>query len=79
MMESIARTAVLPYKYLENENINERQAVRDALNTIGFATSTPLGALGRPLGYIAGMESGDIQPENNIDMVRGLITGAKGK
>ena len=50
-------------------------AVRDVLTLVGMATKTPLGALGRPLGYLADIAHGDTKPNNPLDLIRGLISG----
>ena len=40
-------------------------------------TSLPAGALGRPLGYLAGMADGKYEPSGPLDLTRGLITGMR--
>lgn len=80
MMEAILRTGFkYPAQMIRGEDINDRMAVKDVLNTIGMVTGTPAGALGRPLGYLAGMDEGKYEPSGVVDLVRGLITGAKSK
>ena len=39
------------------------------------ATGLPFGVLARPLGYIADVEQGKVEPANAADYARGLITG----
>lgn len=51
------------------------EAVRDVLTAVGMATKTPLGALGRPLGYLTDVAHGDTRPENPVDLFRGLVSG----
>ena len=60
-------------------DLNNRMVVRDTLNALGMATGLPVGPLGRPLGYLAGMEEGRFEPKDNLDLVRGLIQGTASK
>lgn len=57
-------------------DVSDRKAVRDILSILGLATGLPLGAAGRPLGYLAGVAEGRIEPTDELDFVRGLISGA---
>jgi len=60
-------------------DLNNRMVVRDSLNALGMATGLPVGPMGRPLGYLAGMEEGRFEPKDNLDLVRGLIQGTASK
>lgn len=73
-LEAAGRAPFSIYKYANDEG-SLKMAVKDTLTAIGMATSTPAGALGRPLGYLAGIEDGAYEPEDGLDMARGLITG----
>jgi len=42
---------------------------------VSIATGLPAVAIARPLGYLAGVEQGKIEPTSAVDMARGLITG----
>lgn len=50
-------------------------AVRDVLTLVGMLTKTPAAALGRPLGYIADVMHGDVEANNPVQIIRGLMTG----
>lgn len=52
-----------------------KKAVKDSLTMIGLLTGVPLGALGRPAGYLIDWEEGKVEPENVIDITRGLASG----
>ena len=52
-----------------------KKAVKDSLTMIGLLTGVPLGALGRPAGYIIDWEEGDVEPTNVVDIARGVISG----
>ena len=77
MLEAVFRTAILhPYRaFSEDKELNTKGAIRDALTTIGLATGLPLGALGRPAGYLAEVLEGKTEPANAADFIRGLISG----
>lgn len=80
MAEAIGKTAVYyPAQALRGDEINDRMMVRDTLNTIGFVMGLPVGPLGRPAGYLAGMAEGRYEPENGLDFARGLIQGTPKK
>lgn len=77
MAEALLRTFVqYPAKLIRGEEIDERRAVRDILNSIGLLTGVPVGPLGRPLGYLAGwLHEERYEPSGPLDAARGLITG----
>jgi hypothetical protein len=77
MLEAVTRTAFLhPYQALsEDKDVNMQRVVRDVLTTVGLATGLPLGALARPIGYAVGEAEGRFESANELDYVRGLITG----
>jgi len=76
MMESMQRTVFgYPAQAIRGEDINEQRMMRDIFNTMGMATGLPLGPIGRPVGYLAGMNEGRYQPKDNLDLVRGLVSG----
>lgn len=58
-----------------SEEASLRRAVRDSLNAFSYATGIPLGQLGKPLGYTAGVIEGEFTPEDASDVIRGLISG----
>ncbi len=58
---------------------SKRRAVRDLASLLSLLTGLPFIALARPLGYIAGLEDGQIKPTSDADLVRGLVTGSASK
>lgn len=54
-------------------------AIKDTLTLLGLLTGYPLAPLGRPLGYLADIAEGKVQPSGPIDYARGLVTGKAGK
>ena len=60
----------------DDEKVNGRTAARNILDLTAVATGMPVGGLKRPIGYIAGVASGDIdEPETALQAVRGLVGG----
>lgn len=53
----------------------KRAHVRDVFTLAGMLTGLPFAAAARPLGYMVAAESGKTQPANDIDYIRGLMTG----
>jgi hypothetical protein len=53
----------------------KRAHVRDVFTLAGMLTGLPFAAAARPLGYMVAAESGKTEPANNIDYIRGLMTG----
>ena len=74
VMESAGRAPVSVYKAIMDDG-NEKKAVKDTLNLIGLMTGLPAGALSRPLGYLADVHQGKANPEDALDVARGLISG----
>jgi len=70
-LESTVRAPHSVYEAIVNDG-SKKKAVKDTLTAIGMLTGTPVGVLGRPLGYLAD-ENAD--PEDGWDFTRGLITG----
>lgn len=54
----------------------DRRDIRDTMTLLGLVTGLPLGTLGKPVGYQAGVMQGDIVPTDPLDHARGLLTGA---
>ncbi len=53
----------------------KRAHVRDVFTLVGMVTGLPFAAAARPLGYMVAEQSGATDPANNIDYIRGLMTG----
>ncbi|HRL05109.1 MAG TPA: hypothetical protein PL098_00180 [Brevundimonas diminuta] len=74
-IESSVRVPAEVYQSIaEGESFNRRD-IRDTFNLLGLITGTPLGVLGRPVGYAVGVAQGDIEPTGPVDTARGLVTG----
>lgn len=77
LLEGSAGVGVLAYKAVTDpDKINARNAVRDVASAISITTGLPAYAIARPLGYLAGVEQGKIEPTSAADAVRGAITGS---
>ena len=63
------------YKAITGE-VKARTLVRDVASAVSIATGLPAVAIARPLGYLAGVEQGQIAPTSAADAVRGAITGS---
>lgn len=57
------------------EDVNARATARNTLDAASLLTGIPFSALKRPLGYAAGVASGQIDPDTPVDVARGVITG----
>jgi PAS domain-containing protein len=57
------------------EGTVRRKDVRDVLTLVGLLTGVPAGAAARPLGYLADVAEGEIEPTGPVDVARGLVTG----
>jgi len=74
LIESTVSAPSSVYKAIVEDG-NKQKAVRDVAAAATMITGLPIFALGRPLGYIAGMADDRIEPTGPADMVRGLVTG----
>lgn len=55
---------------------SERKAVRDVASLLTLTLGLPIAPLARPASFLAGVESGEVQPTSTADFMRGLTTGA---
>lgn len=60
---------------LNDEDVNARSYTRNMLDLLSVVTGLPLGFLKKPLGYMAGVEAGDIQPAGAGEFVQGILSG----
>jgi len=74
VLESAVRAPHSIYQAMSEEGHSKR-AVRDVLTLLGLVTGLPLGAFGRPAGYLADVADGVAQPETAGDVARGLLSG----
>ncbi len=78
MVESSVKAPVSVYKAI-NDKGSKSKAVKDSLTLLGLLTGVPLGALGRPAGYLIDVAEGEAEPEGPVDFTRGLVTGKRGE
>jgi hypothetical protein len=75
VLESTLRTPFSVYEAIVNDGSN-RKAIRDVASALSLLTGQPaLSAVSRPLGYLADVEAGKIEPTGTWDFTRGLLTG----
>ncbi|GIK24699.1 MAG: hypothetical protein BroJett006_09450 [Betaproteobacteria bacterium] len=75
MIESAASAPHSVYKAIAEEG-SAKRAIRDTLTLVTITTGLPVSAFGKPLGYVADMEQGRVEPSGPVDAVRGAISGA---
>jgi hypothetical protein len=75
-LEAAARVPNDLYKIAESGGeMRLKRPIQDILTALGLMTGLPLATFGRPLGYMADVEQGYVEPESSADMTRGLISG----
>ena len=74
MLESALRSPHSVYQSIVEDKPRKR-AVRDTIAAIALLTGLPVGALSRPLGYLADVADDKTHPEDAVDVARGLVTG----
>lgn len=74
MIESALHAPASVYNAATDQGTWKR-AVRDVSSLISLTIGLPVNLLGRPIGYVVGVEEGKIKPENGLDYVRGIVTG----
>lgn len=57
------------------EDGNKQKAVRDVAAAATMITGLPIYGVARPIGYLAGIAGGNIEPTGPVDLARGLVTG----
>jgi hypothetical protein len=75
-IESFAKSPK-EFAALVKGELTRRQA-KDMLTVIGILTGLPVGAAARPIGYTLDMNQGKAQPDNVLDLARGMTTGYSG-
>lgn len=75
-VEAAVRVPQDVYKVIFEDKEIGRREIRDVMTLLGLLTGTPAGALARPLGYAVDVQRGEVEPANEADYVRGLVTGA---
>lgn len=74
MIESAVSAPHSVYKAIADDG-NKKKAIRDVMSALGLLTGLPIAPLSRPLGYLADVNDGNIEPQGSIDFIRGLATG----
>jgi hypothetical protein len=75
IVESAVRTPSSVYKAIMEEG-DQSRAAKDLLNTMTLLTGIPFSAASRPIGYALDVEEGDVDPVDELDYARGLVTGS---
>lgn len=75
MIESTIKAPYSLYKAMVDDG-KKQKAVKDVATAISMATGVPVSGIARPLGYLAGVQAGEIAPTDGLDAVRGIATGA---
>jgi hypothetical protein len=75
MLETSGRGIHTIYKALTEDEIKSQKAVRDVGTLISMTVGLPASLAARPLGYAAGWANEDIEPVDELDAARGLLTG----
>lgn len=74
LIESAVSSPASVYKAIVEEG-SAQKAVRDVAAAATLITGLPIYAAARPVGYLAGMADGRIEPTGPVDLARGLVTG----
>jgi hypothetical protein len=62
----------------KGKELNSRALIKKSATLLGSITGLPLHAVGRSAGYVIDVKEGDAEPKNNLDYIRGVITGKRG-
>ena len=74
LIESTVSAPFSVYKAIADDG-NRQKAVRDVASAVSIVTGLPAFAIARPLGYLAGVEQGKVEPTDALDLARGLVSG----
>lgn len=77
MLEAAARAPYSAYRAVVEDG-SAQKAVRDVATLISMSIGLPANLAARPIGYIAGVQDGRIDPDGPVDAARGLVTGSAG-
>lgn len=75
LIEGSGKAIQQTVEILNDEDVNARSYTRNMLDLLSVVTGLPLGFLKKPLGYMAGVEAGDIQPSDAGEFVQGVLSG----
>jgi len=79
VIESTITSPIDLYKQASEGNDVRKKTVKDTLQMMGVFTGLPTGPIGKPVGYLMDVKSGDARPTGPVDFTRGLVTGRNGK
>lgn len=74
LLESAGSSPASVYKAIVEDG-NKQKAVRDVAAAATLITGLPIYSVARPVGYLAGVAGGNIEPTGPVDLARGLVTG----
>jgi hypothetical protein len=74
LIESTVSAPSSVYKAIVEDG-NKQKAVRDVAAAATMITGLPIYGVARPIGYLAGIAGGSIEPTGPVDLARGLATG----
>lgn len=74
LIESTVSAPSSVYKAIVEDG-NKQRAVRDVAAAATMITGLPIYGVARPIGYLAGVAGGNIEPTGPVDLARGLATG----
>lgn len=74
LIESTVSAPSSVYKAIVEDG-NKQKAVRDVAAAATMITGLPIYGVARPIGYLAGIAGGNIEPTSPVDLARGLATG----
>lgn len=63
-------------KLSQGGDVKPSKIIRDVGSLVTLATGIPVVVLAKPAGYLADIEADRVYPTSNLDMVRGIATGA---
>lgn len=75
LIEGSGKAIQQTVEILNDEEVNARSYTRNMLDLLSVVTGLPLGFLKKSLGYMAGVEAGDIQPADAGEFVQGVLSG----
>ena len=75
-LENVSRTPYDLYRLTTEEDARLKRPVRDIFTLIGLATGLPVLPAAKPVTYLTDIEQGYVEePENPVELTRGLISG----
>ena len=75
MIESAVRVPSDVYKIVEGKDVKPSKVIRDVATLTSLVTGIPANAFAKPIGYLADVEAGKVEPTSATDAVRGTVTG----